>query len=258
MLNRCARFVLPALVVILASAAVWLVVGSITARIFAESLIKRVPVSIIKKELYYNYPAGDLAYTLQSKWEIRSDGSTVEFKPRFPPPPNLSLPPMRIIIDVQARTRTIVDDVTQSKTTYKLGTSVAGLTTIADNCGGQPGDAISPILSFQVVKVGKVSGDTEPRSTEVLRSPALGCAELKRVVFKLASSSRAVLIRSSEAILVTSGDPDAGDFAIPSSYVERAPSESMRQLRSRYPDVFPPIPPNAFAIEDAAYRQINQ
>lgn len=247
-----------ALLAFLLSAGVWFLASTATKHVFAQASATRVPLTLVKKELYYHYPTGELGPTLQSKLEIRSDGSRVEFKPRFPPPPNLDLPPTRVITDLQNRIRTVVDDVTQSKTTYQIGSSAAGLAQIPTDCGVPAGAPSTMFLGYPIVKAGKSIGSAageQPRSIESYRAPTLSCVEVRRLVYHQAQGGQSILTRVSEAVSIAVGDPDPQDFAIPSLYMERKPSDYFEQLHSRFPNVFPLIAPNTFAGQDQAYLE---
>lgn len=169
---------------------------------------------------------------------VRSDGSSVDMFYRSGTGKTVTT--MRIVTDLPNRQKVNVDPFSESITTYPLTASqVAHLSTPPSRC---PGEAAGTVLGYQVMKA--VNKIPEPAAAKLAfdtvetakwTAPALNCLILKQETSQLKQGQ----VVGEQVIAYTDireGEPNADLFAMPDTYVERAPSQAMAEGARRHPD----------------------
>jgi len=134
----------------------------------------------------------------------------------------------RMIHDYSASAHISIDPGTQSRTTYRYSAKeVDYLSTVPATCNSDSSAAHVEMLGYDTVEV-KFSRLDRFNVTE-WRAPRLNCFALK------VEMDRGSLTVIHQALDVEEGAPANSLFAIPSTYVERAPSEVMAEHARRFP-----------------------
>jgi len=242
------KFLAPTLTVLVAGASA-LVVLAVHAQTNAVA-----PFRVIERTMYYRYPTGELAKTLDVETAVRGDGSSVET--RFITTPDGQPAKLRIVIDIPAKRRVVIDDATQSVSTTRLSAEYAAtFTQKLSTCTSDNAAPHSIILGFDTVKV-IIDFPTDhgtPVLTEAWAAPALNCFPLRKLTSVTKSGASSIIATQTEALSVTLGDPAGTSFdSTQTGYVERSPSEVIAEFNRRFPG-HPPSP--GLAQPDAAYRK---
>ena len=140
----------------------------------------------------------------------------------------------RIIEDFAAHRRTSLDPATESLTTYRYSSQVAGrLSAPPGLCSDDPQAAHLQILGYDTVLV----THTAPSPGAGIEVKQWQAAQLNCFVLKEeATNPDGPWTITREALLVSQGPPPASLFEIPAGYVERSPSEVMAERARRFPD----------------------
>lgn len=155
---------------------------------------------------------------------IRADGSRAEKRILR----NGNPMEMRTIVDANSAERIVLDQWTQSRTTYPLSPAeLAPYRNPPNSCttGNQPRQTAA-ILGYEVVKdeIQSIPGQS---SSQVIRwrAPALNCLPLRTELneFLADGAPRASLVE--EVTSIVPGTPDPSLFEIPSNYQVRTPQQ---------------------------------
>lgn len=169
-----------------------------------------------------------------SVYARRSDGSSVEdVKKQIMP--NGGWADQRIVMNYATATRTSIDPSTESLTSYHYpAKAIARLATPPTACSSDPNAKHTTILGYDAVAVEHRLPGPRPGWGKVTdwEAPQLNCFPL----LETAEFGAGAGTLTREALLVKEGDPSAGLFEIPSTYVERAPSEVMAERARRFPE----------------------
>ena len=206
------------------------------------------------------YDETQLRWTWENVYAVRSDGS--KSITRSMPDPNGQIKEQVEIQDVESGQRTIVDEMTGSLSTTVMGEkAVSDLRMRPGRCTDNPQAERRKVLGYEVVKfmANEVTVPSETGSfrliTEVWSAPALNCFPLKRTeLVDLNDGSPLHVTNTYEVTSIVLGKPDDSEFAIPTDYVERSPSEMLGEYSRRYPN--PPISSYIWEAQpelDAAY-----
>ncbi len=182
---------------------------------------------------------------------FRSDGSQVTI--RRGESPHGEWKEVRRILDLTGGKRVSVDQFTESLTTIPL--SAGGVSFYRSwpksECSGRPELPQSTLLGYEVRKVKKDLGSGT--QLELLMAPALDCFELEEHwTFDPAGGPKYRGTR--QALYVIEGEPPAALFAIPATYVERAPSQVAAEFVRRFPEHQPPFSNETAQRGDEGYR----
>jgi hypothetical protein len=142
---------------------------------------------------------------------------------------------LRTIVSFSAATRTVLDPLTDSKTTYALTPGdVRAYLSMESECGQDSSAVSENILGFKAVrKLRRFPDTSHPNSWEVWQSPELRCYPLR---FRALDDVSGKVLATREVAFVLLGEPPASLFEeIPSSYIERAPAEVFAEFERRFP-----------------------
>ncbi len=143
----------------------------------------------------------------------------------------------RSVIDLVARTRTAIMPESESISTYSLSDgTVEHYRSYSTQCSADPNAQHASILGYDTVRVQSditfVPGHIT--HTEEWVAPALDCFPLRmRSLF--GETGKPLTPNTSDVQLVIEGDPAPSLFAVPTSYVERSPSEEQAEYMRRFP-----------------------
>jgi hypothetical protein len=158
----------------------------------------------------------------------------------------------RVLLDAPRGLRVAVDDLTKSTTSMRGG----GEALSGQRCSAAADAPMERIAGYWALRA-KVSETTDSEGVtlraERWAAPELGCAELKRTLTRVYPDGRSEELSRKVAVRVLPGEPDPELFRVPRSYVERSPSEAMRELRRRVKDL-PPVRPETEKLFDEAYE----
>jgi hypothetical protein len=214
--------------------------------------IEKQPFTAVLIEDRYS-PTGVKGYTEYVTHAVRNDGSRVDVYRRKAPDGNWGFP--RVIVNVQARTRTAVDPATESVTTYPLSDgAVAAFTAPANSCTPQMDTDQPSIIGYKVGLLredhpGGIHADHADKWAAI----ALDCFPL-REVDTVTSGPALGAHNEREALIVMEGEPAASLFEVPSSYVERSPSEVSVEFARRFPGQ-PTMRPETGSVLDQSYQR---
>jgi hypothetical protein len=179
-------------------------------------------------------------HTQFNTFAVRSDGSTAALFYRADPAQNGNTVYFKKILDVPGKKKVVLNPFSQSSTTYPLlpkaveGKAVKPMVA----CEGVPDN---PILGYAVMRTEEKLGPDqigpgmdEMRIQSWLAS-SLNCIPIRRefIVFKGGKELQHTIESYAEVI---EGEPDPKLFEVPTGYVERAPSEAMKEASRRYPN----------------------
>jgi hypothetical protein len=136
-----------------------------------------------------------------------------------------------LITDVRTGRHTVVDPLTESKTTYPSKAMIDQFhLKPANSCPGQSG---GEILGFPVVLENKsVTFPDRNLTIKYWRAPALNCLPL-REEHRLSHANGKGSFEVLTAIKVTLGEPPTWMFEIPAAYTERTPSQVFAESAKR-------------------------
>jgi hypothetical protein len=188
-------------------------------------------------------------------YAVRDDGSWVEIYQ-----PNLSketrLDAIRTIRDFPAMKKIVVDETTESITTYGMARHDIAMHKIVPkaHCGTPAGKLLGYDVEFiegdPPLYVNKDGREQKMGNHEKFwEAPALGCYALRHEQYATLPDGAVAINSIWTAMYVTEGDVRKY-FEIPPNYVERAPSEIDAELTRRHPD----IPVDSNPNFDAVYR----
>lgn len=161
---------------------------------------------------------------------IRSDGSRLEWKTM--PSPDGTTHTIRTITDATRRTRTVVDDLTQSLITYKMGSDTAQSLRLAEaTCQAMESRGTaeaSRVLGHRAFRM-EMDLPSKPvaKKLQSWYAPDLGCMLLREVLSAAEPGKPGVPLAMRELSSITYGEPDSKLFD-PPLYTDRRPSEMMK------------------------------
>lgn len=143
------------------------------------------------------------------------------------------------IVDVTAKKRVVVEPFGESVTTYPLSPKAADSLAIKPSlqCGANTSPA-GKLLGFEVVLTEETEalpgiGEMKIKSW---MAPGLGCFPMRQEVCVYSQGSETQKTVKSVTNLVLA-EPEAWVFDVPSTYVERTPSQAMAEAARRYPNL---------------------
>lgn len=243
---------------------VYVIAGTLAIGFFAFTLVKRVelrsqqagfrPFTATLIEDRYT-PQGNKYYSEYSIHGVRSDGSYVDARRAQDPDGQWVM--RRLVVDLQAKARVTLDPTTQSRLTYPLPDGhVAEMRTPPASCTTAANPQESSLLGYKVIRAPldfpPTPGDPLPPQVDRSVAPALNCFALRETV-NFRSEGVAGAHNEREVLFVTEGEPAAALFEIPSSYVERSPSEMFAEFAKRFPGRTIG-PPRTAQVLDQAYQ----
>jgi len=249
-----ARAVLFALLTFVVAAAAFALARPFAARAHAQQ-VSRTPFTAFMVE--NQYPAGQLQPDRTEHYlrAVKSDGTEVTIWMRQSPRQEWMQP--KVILDLPNGTRISVDPFTESLTTYPLSKDTVAFyqSWPKSECTDQRKLERSNWLGYDVRKVHKdLAGPPGTRSSlELLEAVALGCFALQEN-WTLGSKEAVEPKIIRQAQFVTMGEPDQALFGVPTSYVERPPSQVFAEYLRRYPESHP-LPTGSDQAADEAYEK---
>jgi len=181
---------------------------------------------------------------------VRSDGSKAEARLQPDPSDVNGTVYLRKIVDRAAAKRLFIDPVSESIVTYALPKNTARS---VHPTGGCPGERAGQLLGYDVyVSEKKDAGADLAITTWHWSAPALDCFPL-RTRIEIVQQGNPPSIQERVVNTVTSADPPDWLFDIPTTYIERKPSEVLREQARRYPNMFKEPRPESTSDLDAAY-----
>ena len=154
----------------------------------------------------------------------------------------------RIVVNLESHQRIAIDVITESLTTYRLSSDAIELIKQAQVGCSNKGKSEN-IFGMDVFKINNTRrlGTNSFIHTEQWISPALGCFALREIKTQVEDGD--IKSRNTTEMLSFSvGEPSPEVFDIPSSYVERSPSQVFMELARRRPDVCPGCMNNATMV----------
>ena len=202
------------------------------------------------------YAAGSAVpwFTYIETVAVRSDGSTVQARHQTRPTDGKPLYGLAIF-DVPSKRLIGVDPLTESLTTRPLTKGALDHFTAkaTTNCAGKPD---GKLLGFAVVLQEKheVVKIDEPftKDTRTWTSPDLDCFSLREEKHIVQADGKETFnVRSVTRVVM--GEPPAWLFEVPTTYVERSPTEVFAEAARRYPQRFNPPDPSTRRLDEAYY-----
>lgn len=191
---------------------------------------------------------------LDSYYSQKTDGSKVISRMMQFPDRKSYL--QKTVFDVQAGTKGVVDEATQSKTTYRLSKSaITDLTKAPNTCTSDAAAQRGTILGHTVVRTQSEIPSSNHRIVEDWHAPISGVSYYGEVVSGIGADGNPTELVRKEAVSVAIGDPDATLFEVP-DWAERSPSDVMAEYSRRYNRPLPP--PEGMVSQDRAYHTIPQ
>ena len=234
-------------------------VGAVLVVVVIKALfgqgLQPVPITVHAVQRHYDGSGKQVGSETMTK-AVRNDASNVWVRETMDGR-NVGI---RAIIEVPKRTRTVVDPITESTTTYHLTPTDVKQTDCAKWYPGlSSGSALlgrEQILGREVLHV-KV--DTRTRNNgqdgiyrESWIAPALGCIALKEVT-SMYDQAKVKAYQVTEVESIKEGEPDAKLFNIPGNYTERPPSAVFQENARRTGRVCPSCERNTGARLDSIY-----
>lgn len=222
-----------------------LAVSLATYRTAAQTAIHADPFTATVVEKRFD-ASGDYKEQETYTYAVRSDGSSVEvFNRKYP---DGQVRNARIVIDTSLGKRIVIEPATQSLTTTKLSKSnLEMLASRLTACRDSASVERVKVLGFSTVRETIRWADAQDHGDQWV-AQVLDCYPLRLKVYLGANRSGSRNER--EVTAVSLGEPDGGLFAIPSEYVERAPSDVMDGLSKEFPQAkILPSPQNAVGAQ---------
>ena len=155
---------------------------------------------------------------------------------------------MRELVDIAKKTRTVVDEASESKTSYAL--SDGYVSRVSPTCEVPSGAVVSTVLGYQTYRL--IEDTRFPpnliKSAERWVAPELNCFALRQRVCKVHVEGAVAPCNTREATSIVAGEPDTALFEVPSKYVERSPSQRHQELMKRFPGMEFPADPEADSV----------
>ncbi len=222
------------------SIATWLLTRSVFAQTYAP-----VPVLVKYAEKKSDYKG---ERSSESTLAVRADGSQVEAKVIRSYDGETYT--RRTIMDLIEGKKTVIDPITESKTTYVL----SDLAVLSKRMPASGCTNFTPDGSLHGYAVVRLSTPTPvphgSQRVDAWYAPKLGCVLLKQQFVKTREDGSSVGTVVKEAVQITIGEPPAELFAIP-NYQERPPSAVLEEARRKYS--LPPVNPKMTAEIDKVY-----
>jgi len=231
--------------------------SSLIVRKLASAAVESSWVAFTAKKVEKFYdPAGRLLTVEESLQAVRSDGSKLQI--RRISLPNGQVAEQKALLDLSASKEVYTDGLTESVTTSGISArSAEALRRKPAHCGRVSNPARATLLGYEVVKVEKeLPGPPgELRRAELWLAPALDCFPLKDTLFVGRPGGEVAATNFREVISVALGEPDPSLFEVPVHYVERSPSEVLREFQRRYPTLSARVCPTCpgASIKDQIY-----
>lgn len=196
--------------------------------------------------------SGDKTFEKQLVIAIRSDGSESELR-RGWSPVSKAVEERYTVRDVDAKVRVVVDNPTNSKTTYRLEEGhIRAILAKRNNCSPSPNAPSKEILGTTAYQFVQTLPDPAKTIREAWIAPDAGCMALVER-FTQQVNGKTEVVTERVATELTRGEPPSTYFVIPGGYIEREPSAVLAERARRHPDA----PPAKFQIQDEAYRTTN-
>lgn len=194
--------------------------------------------------------SGQEAYQEYLTVAVRSDGSEAISMRRQDPTGQWVH--IRTIVDVMAKKRVAVDPMTESVTTYPLGTASSSP---QKECTKDGNPERKTILGYEVVRIREdrlLPGSGGRRvGTDNWVASALNCFPLTESSSLLQPDGKQYT-NVREVLSIIPGEPADSLFAIPSTYTERSPSQVFSEYERRFPG-HGGLPPSTANKLDSAY-----
>lgn len=202
------------------------------------------PATITYSRLFYGADSSTPRVTLTEILGVRADGSNS--RARLVPAPDGSQLYNLKITDIPSGRHVIVDQISQSKTTYPAENIVSQYSVRPVN--SCPGNASDAILSYPTLVSEQVLAEPggSSRTIRIWRAPDLNCLPLREEQSMTDSSAGKVLVMLLTASRVVQGEPPSWMFDIPTGFVERSPSEMLSES-ARIRQVPPAVAPDGIA-----------
>lgn len=219
--------------------------------VLSQGGVTVTPFTLTVEERSYS-PNGKEALSRTVTRAMRGDGSKSESWNKTLP--NGQLARAAVIEDLALRKRIVVDEATESITTYSLSDEeLAFMKRSRVECA-QSGTSNGPLILGQRV-VRDVTQYPEPSGINALseswKALDLACTPLvETLAFSRASLQGPRIARKVTSIVL--GEPNPTLFTVPTHYVERAPSEVFTEFGRRFPGT-PPASPDTTGKLDRAY-----
>jgi len=210
------------------------------SRALAQATMQPVPFTaeVLERRLD---ATGTEKYRETSLSAMRGDGTTIRIIHRtFPDGKTYEF---KTIIDVVHSTRIVLDQATESRTTYPLSNrSVQLLVNSTAYCGLNLDTERMTTAGYEALRQ-----DNSTKKLTAVRwlAPALNCFPLKETTQSATSTN------SREVTSVRLGEPDATLFVIPDNYTERTPSQVFNEFVRRFPGRQLPPVETTTALDDA-------
>jgi hypothetical protein len=179
---------------------------------------------------------------------VRRDGSHVKAR-HISSPADGKIVYRLAITDTSSRRTVVVDPLTESLSTRPLQQKVADklMVKATSSCPGQP---TGKLLGFNVnlEETHKTEGNFK-RDVRTWASPDLDCFPLRQETHFVAEDGKEDFSVRSVSLL-TQGDPPAWLFTVPTSYVERSPTQMLAEQARRYPQRYSPPDPSTHVLDD--------
>lgn len=172
-------------------------------------------------------PDGQTRSSMQRWFARRGDGATVEIRASV----NGKVLGDRIILDPGSQTRTGIDELTHSKTTYNLAKSGAEPELMHTPCPGRGrAELIQGIAAYKTESDWKLRPGRSLHTTRWV-APLLGCLVLRERQ-EVRENGQVRGTASTDATSVVMGEPPSALFVVP-AYHESAPSDVLREAAQR-------------------------
>lgn len=178
---------------------------------------------------------GKLKTTQVYRVAERADGSRAEVRDLL----NQESVGTRVVVDMDSRTRTAIDPITESKTTYQLRPDEIEFRKRVHGgfCASQEPRKRRVILGHEAYLVTTNRKSVQSDGSSVLtrvdswHAPGLGCFVMAKSAYMIIGGV-VVSKTDAEVTSITLGEPDPGLFKVP-NYTERRPSEVFAELGKR-------------------------
>jgi hypothetical protein len=220
-------------------------------------MVTRRPFTAVIVEKEYRGDSNEPSRTYVYLRAFKADGSQVTVKGGRSPDKSGGWKQTRGIVDLTSRRAVTVDEFTESLIGYPLsdGDTTFYRSWPKSECTGHPELERSTYLGYEVRKAEKELG--EGTHLELLMAPALDCFALQES-WTLPPADGVKHRASREAVYIMEGEPAAALFNIPTTYVERTPSQVAAEFARRYPEHGPPFPGKTSQLLDNTYRARGQ
>ena len=199
------------------------------------------PFTAITVDVFFTGPDSEYLKTVQKYYGRKADGSSLHVV--FFDGPDGQQKQRMELLDVAGSRRVIADGLTESITTYGAEDDIRARRQKATECAqnGEPTD--TTIHGYNTVKM--VQEFTTPGGRGLhIREVSCSSTRLFRPQGKTYRTLEdgpgpLVLFQASEVTTLVVGEPDQSLFVLPDGYVERKPTDVLREFGRRYPDHAP-------------------